>query len=373
MKRYDVSIIGSGPAAMSAAIVLAQHNFNVIVFCKDETKSAKRNFGETLSRSVIPSLAELGVFSLFRKLNLEPIEGSISYWGAALPEMTTTLLHPFGIGWVQQKSAFNRILIERSTSLGAFFCTDQISRVERKNEEWKIFTEHNGFFASDLMIIATGRVNPRFAKLSRKILLDKLVAYTITIEEDNRDSLNFVNVDSSENGWFFSVKSDEKTRVLSYFTDGDLLRCMDQQKFLQFVNNSLFNLPSMSRTIKQISMDKVKAFCVVCANSTFRKNFFTKGLFCCGDSAQTFDPLSSQGVSAAIHDGIKTANFIIGLEFDNKESMIDYERRRRQSYIEYLKNRYNMYSIEKRWGENVFWQRRQHLQYVKTFIKNVCE
>ncbi|WP_326501616.1 FAD-dependent monooxygenase [Methylomicrobium sp. Wu6] len=370
---YDVSIIGSGPAAISAAIVLAQCNFNIIVFCENETRLAKGDFGETLSHSVIPSLGELGVLSLFQKLKLEPITGSVSSWGTEKMEETPALLHPFGIGWVQQKHAFNRILIERSTSLGACFSTDQISRVERKNEVWKIFTERGGSIASELMIIATGRDNPRFAKLSKKVSLDKLVACIVTLEEDSRDSLNFVSIDSSENGWYFSVKSDEKTRVLSYFTDGDLLRYRDLQTFLQSVNQHLLDLPSMSKAIKRIDIAKVKSFRIVCANSTFRKNFFTKGLFCCGDSAQTFDPLSSQGVSAAIRDGIETAKFLARLDCGNKESMIEYERRRRQQYLEYLKNWGNIYSTERRWIRNVFWQRRQHLQYVKTFINTVCE
>jgi flavin-dependent dehydrogenase len=369
--KYDVSIIGSGPAAISAAIRLAEHNLRVVVFCKNETELANRNLGETLSRSVTPSLTELGVFSLFQKLKLKSLEGSISSWGTARTEQTSALLHPLGFGWVVQKDAFKKILLERATSLGATFCTDPVRRVERKNEVWRTLPKGSAPIGSDLMIIATGRDNPGFATSSRKVPLDKLVACIATFEDCRSEASHFVNVDSSVNGWFFSVKSDEQIRVLSFFTDGDLLPFRNQREFLQMANHHLPNLPAISKAIEYIDTSKAKSFCVVSANSTFRKHFFSNGLFFCGDSAQTFDPLSSQGISAAISDGIEIANRIVWGDFRNKELVIELERGRRQRYLEYLKLWHKIYLTEQRWTENVFWQRRQQLQPMKTFVNAV--
>jgi flavin-dependent dehydrogenase len=359
---------------MSAAISLAQRNFKVIVFYKDVTESAKINLGETLSRSVTPSLAELGVFSSFRRLNFESIEGSISSWGMPQAEKTSALLQPAGISWVCRKDAFIRTLAERAINLGADFCRKPVKWAERENNgTWKIAHEGGTPVFADIMIVATGRDNQRFAKLPQRVPVDKLVACVVALEDHRSHSPNFVSLDSSANGWFFSVKSDEKTRVLSYFTDGDLLPFRGQRRLLHMLNHQLSDLSSISKTIKQIDATEVKSFSVVSANSTFRKHSFIKNLFCCGDTAQTFDPLSSQGISAAINDGIETANFIAGMEWDDEESLIEHERRRRQRYVEYLKKWHGIYSIEKRWAENIFWQRRQHLKYLTAFINAVCK
>ena len=359
---------------MSAAISLAQRNFDVIVFYKDVAGSAKLNLGETLSRSVTPSLAELGVFSSFRKLNFEPIEGSISSWGTPQAEKTSALLHPLGISWVCQKDAFIQTLVERAINGGADFCREQVKWAERKGEgAWSIYRDGGPPVFADLLIVATGRDSLGFVKLPRSALVDKLVACVVVLEDRRGDSPNFVSLDASANGWFFSVKSDEKTRVLSYFTDGDLLPFRGRRELLHLLNQQLPSLPSISKTIKQIDAAEGTSFSVVSANSAFRKRAFIKNLFCCGDTAQTFDPLSSQGISAAVKDGIETANCIAGMGWDNKESLIEHERRRRQRYVEYLKSRHHIYSVEKRWAANVFWRRRQQLKYIKAFINTVCD
>lgn len=366
MKKYDVGIIGDGPAALAAAIVLAKSNFNVVLFGKSNKRPSPREFGETLNLAVRPALNELGVLPLFQRLALPRIVGSVSSWGRAETDQTSALFHPLGFGWLLQKQSFKDVLWEQAKRLGATLSDQSVQVAVRNGRGWEVSLADRTI-RSNWIVIATGRDNFGLEKSSSRIVLDKLVACTI-IFEDRTENSNSICVDSSEEGWFFSIKLDSERRLLSYFTDGDLVNFRTGSQFVQMLNLKAPMLPAVSGVFRYIDPAVVRSFSIVSANSSFRPHIFSEGAMFCGDSAQTFDPLSSQGVCEAIVDGIEIGKVMRALQCGKNGVVVEHEKNRRERYVQYLRNWCRIYSTEQRWGQNVFWQRRQHLQMLRQFI-----
>ncbi len=72
MEKYDVAIIGGGPAGSTAALYLHDQGFKVCIIEK-RTFPRETLCGEFLSREVISTLKNLNLFDSFLKLNPNPI------------------------------------------------------------------------------------------------------------------------------------------------------------------------------------------------------------------------------------------------------------------------------------------------------------
>jgi len=375
VKKYDVAIIGSGPAAMSAAITLAKHGCGTALFHRAHANSQKSLFGEMLSRSIMPDLARIGMVSSFRRLGLTAIDGSISSWGSNKTEETSRLLHPTGLGWVFRRNSFEQCLAQKAKEDGVSCFTTGIESLRRQKNRWEISHGYKWNLVrdfSDLLIVATGRDTFRRPKMPPKLPLDRLVACVISTEDKETTHFsNLISVDASENGWFFSLRLDNGIRVISYFTDGDLLPGRKLPQFCELLNERLPYLPSISKTVKALDPIKVRSFCIVSTNSSFRKTFFCDGLLFCGDSAQTFDPLSSQGISTAVREGIEIGELAADICGGNQSGLIEHEKRRRTRYADYLRSHHNIYKSEKRWRNSLFWRRRQDTESLRTFLGRI--
>lgn len=358
---------------MTVAVVLAKNNFNVALFYNKSIYKKRNCFGETLSSSVIPDLVTLGLSELFEQHKFELINKSISSWGAEGIEETSNLLNPTAFGWLIRRNDFENCFLNRIKHLNIDFYEDSTENIELEDGNWRIYSTGKSEIKTDLVVLATGRDNVKLNNLPRRIILDKLVACVFVISDNNTNLQNSIYVDAAENGWFFSIKPDQDSRILSYFTDGDLLPNKTNRFLTNYVIEQIKKLPSISKIIKSSDFDKINSLDLVSANSTFRKTYFHKGILMCGDSSQTFDPLSSQGISKAIKDGIGIADSIIQSYFGNKNAFKIHETNRRKIYQDYIKQRCQFYMSEKRWKNMPFWSRRQDLKEINTFVNNICK
>lgn len=86
------------------------------------------------------------------------------------------------------------------------------------------------------------------------------------------------------------------------------------------------------------------------------------GWLAVGDAAQSYDPLSGQGVVKALESGLAAAATIAThragdpLALDRFASAADIE------FQQYQARRVDYYSREARWSDSVFWQRRSRIR-----------
>jgi flavin-dependent dehydrogenase len=370
LKSFNVCVIGSSSSAFSVAITLAEKGINTVLLKRNADNAIKINFGETLCKSVSPKLFDIGMQDLFQNICMPTIENSSSTWGTANIEKKSNLLHPSGFGWIFERVKFEKALFDRLKETKAKVISGEIIRVTKKNERWVIDFD-NVSISTDLIVIAVGRDKSSFIQLPRKISVDKLVCFIVSFKTPINNFDKSIYVDSSQNGWFYSIMNESGNRIINYFTDGDLLENNDVKLHIEYLKGKIKSLPSLSKVVAPSDLENINFYKIVSANTTFRTSNFKEGVLVCGDTAQTYDPLSSQGITNAVKDGINIGNAISNYYNGNQNSFIEYEVARRTNFAEYLKNRHRIYSKEVRWKSNPFWERRHNIENIKLFLKKV--
>jgi len=77
-----------------------------------------------------------------------------------------------------------------------------------------------------------------------------------------------------------------------------------------------------------------------------------------GDAAVSFDPLSSQGIANALYTGMRAGQSISATLNGKAGALEAYAAHLGEIYQAYLQNRRYFYTLETRWTDYPFWQRR---------------
>jgi hypothetical protein len=82
------------------------------------------------------------------------------------------------------------------------------------------------------------------------------------------------------------------------------------------------------------------------------------GWLAAGDAAQSFDPLSSQGLFHALYTGLSSAEVAERFLSGDASGLGDYAARLAEIDAAYIRNLKDWYGQERRWPEHEFWRRR---------------
>jgi hypothetical protein len=162
-------------------------------------------------------------------------------------------------------------------------------------------------------------------------------------------------VEASNDGWWYSALLPSGDRILTYLTDLDLI---DHQVLRR--SDSFW---SRLRATRMLS--------TLCARHGYRPVGPTRTTdastgrleFCAradwpavGDAALSFDPLSSQGITTALHTGIRGARAIDAALNGVRDTVGEYGNHLTAIHAAYLQHRWGFYSMERRWPQSPFWQ-----------------
>ena len=84
-----------------------------------------------------------------------------------------------------------------------------------------------------------------------------------------------------------------------------------------------------------------------------------EGWVAAGDALMAFDPLSGQGVNAALRSGIEVAEWLLSGRPEQVKGIPAWVERVSTRFNDYQKQRIQTYSHENRWSDLPFWRRRQ--------------
>jgi len=362
---YDVVIIGAGPAGSAAALRLARGGLRVALL--ERSAFDRPRIGESFAPAIKPLLSELGLWENFQALEPLPSYGTKCIWGSFEPAIHSHLFTPYGLGWHVDRVAFDRMVACAAASAGAELQLQaRVTQCTRNARGWTIQaatnTAGNQKIHAAVILDGTGRM-ATFARQerSRRIVFDRLVGIAARFSRPQASSACYTLVEATAHGWWYSAPIAGNGYVAVFMTDGDLVKPNG------FATPSGWMRAFWSTTA---TAERLRVCASDCDRSTSLLRLFsaashrmlreetTSPYLAVGDAALSVDPISGSGVIRALRTAQASAVAVAQILSGSPHAIAEYEDDRNSECTQYLAERAFYYSMEDRWPDAPFWQRR---------------
>lgn len=345
--RCDLLVAGAGPAGAAAALAAARRGLKVLLLDAPRT-------GAWPGESLPPGMAGL-VDAAFGAGLLDEDRHLIAYgtrssWGSDDLVETDFLANPLGGGWLLDRARFDADARARAEAAGATRVAGRLEGIAAAPDGWDITLKDGGRIAARFLLDATGRA----AAVARRLgtgrdALDRQVALVATLAD--ADPYRGTSVEAVADGWWYTTPLPGSRRVLAFLTDADLLedgaagwaRRLSATRHMRRLVGAV--APAVPRTAP--------------AETAAERTLHGPRWCAAGDAAMTFDPLSSQGISAAILMGARAGALAAEALAGAAAAFAgwDEDYRTLQGETADLGRHYAL--METRWRDAPFWARRR--------------
>jgi flavin-dependent dehydrogenase len=348
--RFDVAVVGGGPAGSAAAIVLAGSGARVVLLERSAYDGVR--IGETLPPDVRLPLERLGAWDRFLDGGHTPSPGIVAAWGRREPYANDFILNPYGCGWRVDRNAFDSMLATGAGETGAIVMTAVTVRclARARRGGWTVeFTRHGKRWtlSTNFVVDATGRTSPfcRFLGARREVR-DRLVALVGLATAAGTPALDHrAFIEATEEGWWYSADLPDGRLVFAFHTDPVPRPRAQWARYLAAA-------PATAARAGETVGQEIR---VVCANTHRLRPIAGEGWLAVGDAATAHDPLTGLGIHWALESGIAGAEAVAG------SKATEYCRDQEERFDRYLAARAFYYRAEARWPHSEFWQRRHQI------------
>jgi len=357
--RFDAVVIGGGPAGAAAATAIARAGARVALISARRRPQRCTKRGETLSPASAPVLDRLGFRRAIDRLRFPPVTGFLSAWGAPDPVHRSAMLLAGENTLLLDRPELDAALAAAAAKANVELISAEATVVKNDGSWWEIQLNGRRAIRGAFLIDASGRGAHFMRRLGAElIVVDKLVAVAASISRDADVADHAVRVQALEGGWIYTVPETSGTRYVAFFTDGDLLRDRTKTSARCLLAAAVRRAPVVHAVIPCESWRTLRPRIVTAASAALVCAHGPR-IVAVGDAAQTLDPLSSQGIAAALEDG-ESAGIAVVRDLCGEETALrEHEWLRRKRIVEYLRKRLRYYSFEQRWENFCFWTRRR--------------
>ena len=360
----DVLVIGGGPAGSACAIRLAQGGARVAIV--EASDFSRFRIGETLEPSVRPLLAQLGMEVGVNCRWLAPSTGVVAAWGQPSSTHRPSILNPYGRGWRIDRTTFDHVLFDQARRAGVLaFTQSRPTSGARKSGAWAFTLDTPAgpvHGRTQWIVAATGRsARAPFAPCRQRLWFDRLVGIALIAsagEGPRSDSPAAACVEAAPCGWWYGATIPNGGKVVVFFTDGDLLP-RGKRKLAAFLFDQLARSP-LTRTGRDFVEERLgrRQWTGFDARSSIRRTAIADGWVAVGDALMAFDPLCGRGVTEALRSGVEVADWLAQSSHTKIEGLPIWATNTAERFNSYCAQRAAIYSVERRWGDMAFWQRR---------------
>lgn len=362
-RTHNIVIIGAGPAGCSCAISLLNAGIQEVTII-DNSKGGKFHIGESIPPDMNLLLKQLGIYESFLKEGHEPCYGSCSYWGSPLRGYNDSMLSPHGHGWHLDRSKFNQFLIDESLKKGAKIIKEATYLGAHKMDvgyqlEYQKRQEDKKTLEADFVVDATGSRGVFAAdRGSYKIQGTSLMCVGLRFKnKGQREVSKLTHLESVEYGWWYAARIPGEYLLVTFYTTAAVVKELGLHNLKNWIH-LLAEAPNTWDLLAQMEPveNKVRGFNAAsfCLNTMTGNDWLA-----IGDTAATYDPITSQGITKATMQGARAAEIIAYYLQGSKEALNQYEKEVKAQYEYYLTSRSYFYKLEKRWPESPFWKTMQ--------------
>lgn len=356
--KYDIVIVGAGPAGCASAIILGKAGLSVALV--DGNKQLDIKEGESLPGATARLLSRLGISSIKDLLNENEYlacTGNASKWGGDDWQYQDALLNPEGGGWHIDRVAFDAALKKLAIAHVTDYIEEYVSKIETEEEYCIKFRDSSlKSVQANWLIDASGRK----AIVSKQITDSKTIkkgyqlAAIYWLEASINDNDYASRIKATPEGWWYTALLPNRTRVVSFMGLPHSIKQLMADKYL-FIKQ----LNEAAIIPYEILANKILSSKATQAGMSVRAHFTVDNLLFVGDAAIASDPLSSQGIFFALYSGIKAAETIIKShnEKDKKETHLNlYSQSIERVYNETQRSRQYHYNNEYRYRHLPYWK-----------------
>lgn len=353
--KAEITIVGGGPAGASCAIALSRAGVKCVLVERDP--SPRKKPGEIVASKITNPLGEIGLRESFERRGYLRSAGTTSLWGGEAVE-STSAIDPYGGGYLIDRADFEQMLLSAAEAAGAVVLTGSAIRsAYRHSGVWKLALDGKGIeIQSPVLIEAFGR-GRSIASAGDRRRIDSLVALLAYPDTTGQTpDLRFF-IEAAKTGWWYASNLPGKKSVVAFLTDADLLprgSVNRKEFFLSGVNKTQIIGNSFGTGISNIELRTAPAY------SSIRNSICGEGWVCLGEAAASYDPLTGNGIYAAIVKGTALARLIVS-DRSIGRAFREYALTEQTAFDDYMLQRRDTYRQVDHWPESVFWKRRRQI------------